>query len=53
MSDDAPTPKRPKLMRVDEPAMPKEIFQVMFVEGWDDGCISKADSKAGVMKNFY
>ena len=52
MPDDAPTPKWHKLMRVNEPAMPKEIFQAMFV-GWDDECISKADRKTGVMKNFY
>ena len=54
LSDDVPSPpKRPKLMRVDEPAMPKEIFQAMFVEGWDDECLSKADTKTGVMKDFW
>ena len=53
LSDDAPTPKRPKFMHVDELAMPKEIFQAMFVEGWDEVCVSKPDSKTGVMKIFY
>ena len=52
-SDEASTPKRPKAIRVAEHVKPKDIFAAIFVEGWEDQCISKVDRASGETKDFF